>query len=42
MKIEAKGKSKYAIPECKVDYAHITRYLEGFANKRTLKAPHHG
>ena len=42
MKIEAKGKSKYAIPESKVDYAVITRYLDGFANKKTLKAPHHG
>ena len=42
MKIEAKGRSKYAIPESKVDYAVITRYLDGFANKKTLKAPHQG
>ena len=42
MKVEAKGKSKYAIPESKVDYAVITRYLDGFANKKPLKAPHHG
>lgn len=42
MKVEAKGKSKYVIPESKVDYAHITRYLDGFANKKNLKAPHHG
>ena len=42
MKAEAKGKSKYAIPESKVDYAVITRYLDGFANKKPLKAPHHG
>ena len=42
MKVEAKGKSKYAIPESKADYAVITRYLDGFANKKTLKAPHHG
>jgi len=42
MKVEAKGKSKYAIPESKVDYAVITRYLDGFANKKTLKAPHNG
>lgn len=42
MKVEAKGKSKYAIPESKVDYDVITRYLDGFANKKTLKAPHHG
>ena len=42
MKVEAKGKSKYAIPESKADYAVITRYLDGFANKKPLKAPHHG
>ena len=42
MKVEAKGKSKYAIPESKVDYAVITRYLDGFASKKTLRAPHHG
>ena len=42
MKVEAKGKSKYAIPESKVDYDVITRYLDGFANKKTLRAPHHG
>ena len=42
MKVEAKGKSKYAISESTVDYAVITRYLDGFANKKTLKAPHHG
>ena len=42
MKVEAKGKSKYAISESTVDYAVITRYLDGFANKKTLKAPKHG
>jgi uncharacterized protein YfaS (alpha-2-macroglobulin family) len=42
MKVEAKGKSKHVIPESKVDYDVITRYLDGFANKKTLKAPHHG
>lgn len=25
-----------------VDYRDITRYLDGFSNKKTLKAPHHG
>lgn len=45
MKVEAKGKSKYEIPvsrEWKEDYAVITRYLDGFASKKTLKAPDHG
>jgi CRISPR-associated protein Cmr1 len=28
--------------ETTVDYTFITRYLDGFANKNTLKAPHHG
>ena len=42
MKVEAKGNSKYVIPESKVDYAVITSYLDGFANKKTLKAPQHG
>ena len=45
MKVEAKGKSKYEIPvsrEWKEDYAVITRYLDGFASKKTLKAPQHG
>lgn len=39
---EAKGKSKYAIPESKVDYAHITRYLDGFAKKTTIQPSNHG
>lgn len=42
MKVETKGKSKTAIPDTTVDYAVITRYLDGFAHKKTLKAPHHG
>lgn len=44
MKVEAKSKSKskYAILESKVNYAHITCYLDGFANRKPLKAPHHG
>ncbi|MCA0440881.1 MAG: hypothetical protein LCH71_10385 [Proteobacteria bacterium] len=42
MAVEAKGKNKYAIADTQVDFTHITRYLDGFANKKTLKAPHHG
>ena len=42
MKVEAKGTSKTAIPDISVNYAHITGYLDGFANKNTLRAPYHG
>lgn len=42
MKIEAKSNTKHTIPNTSVDYSVITRYLDGFANKKTLKAQHHG
>lgn len=44
-KVGMPKKKKRSVPapqDTTVDYAHITRYLDGFANKQTLKAPHHG
>lgn len=44
-KVGVPKRKKRPVPaprETTVDYTFITRYLDGFANKNTLKAPHHG
>ena len=44
-KVGVPKRKKRPVPaprETTVDYAVITDYLDGFASKKTLKAPHHG
>ncbi len=44
-KVGMPKKKKRSVPapqETTVNYSFITAYLDGFANKKTLKAPHHG
>lgn len=42
LSVKVGGRAAHAPQNTTVDYAVITRYLDGFANKKTLKAPHHG
>jgi len=42
MKVEAKSNGKQTIPDTTVDYSVIILYLDGFANKKILKAQQHG
>ena len=42
LSVKVGGRAAPAPQDTNVNYAVITRYLDGFANKETLKAPHHG
>lgn len=42
LSVKVGGRAAPAPQDTTVDYAVITRYLDGFANKKPLKAPHHG
>ena len=42
LSVKVGNRTAPAPQDTSVDYAVITRYLDGFANKKTLKAPHHG
>ena len=42
LSVKVGGRTAPAPQDTTVDYAVITSYLDGFANKKNLKAPHHG
>lgn len=42
LSVKVGGRTAPAPQDATVDYAVITSYLDGFANKKTLKAPQHG
>lgn len=42
LSVKVGGRAASAPQDTTVNYVHITDYLDGFANKETLKAPDHG
>lgn len=42
LSVKVGGRAAPAPQDTTVNYVHITDYLDGFANRKPLKAPHHG